>query len=370
MKQTEDIFEEEKTFAPLPPSFLLSEALEAGNRIIIDTDMESDDTRAIIELFCSIKSIKAQNPLLNIDIAFIVGFGNVTVRLQAVIHLVECLKKDGIINYDIHINYFQGSYTNDSLYEEQIQKFVPQSTIQSTSTLIEYLQCNSAIGDLIFGIEKPITLLECFKQDKNIFQNSKLITYVGGFNYRVESPELQSEVIEYISSFKSVLGISNFVALQNKNNKNPRDITSDNTPELAEFITKSNKYSLEFLKNITTAWNIQTLFSLKNKLENLKYKEAVNIEQITHNTAVDDLISRFNAQGSIFDKTFCQEIAPYVSDLDSDCPQVGFRKAMWYNVVKNFDLQSVIADDLAILTSINNVFLSFEQGNPTYQNVF
>lgn len=43
---------------------------------------------------------------------------------------------------------------------------------------------------------------------------------------------------------------------------------------------------------------------------------------------------------------------------------------MWYNVVKNFDLQSVIADDLAILTSINNVFLSFEQGNPTYQHGF
>lgn len=51
VKQAEYIFEEEKIFAPLPPSFLLSETLQAGNRIIIDTDMESDDTRAIIELF-------------------------------------------------------------------------------------------------------------------------------------------------------------------------------------------------------------------------------------------------------------------------------------------------------------------------------
>jgi hypothetical protein len=366
----------------------LGAAVNQAKPIVIVTDVEPDDARAIALILKALSHLSSTTTQ-PINVAVAVGDGDASIRLNIIKTLVDCLRKDGVLKSNIKISYILGEsdeYTSGRVFESVMNRHIKVTEENGSVSLNQFIKEHAGNGALIYGLKKPNELIQSFQEDPEIFAKSNLYTYVGVHNYITRDALKKTGVIELLKSFQSVKAFSNYFVLQQEQASNPKSITQENTPKISALLMEPDSYTVKFLKTMNIAWNTEIIFRLCNgKLDKVASEiidyDDKRIAEAKGNT--EGLAKRYAERGSHFevikslqdkikgikrengeidfnklDLNFMKSLAEDLQKL----PQDLFIISIWTNIALAPELQSVIADELAALASFLPGLAEYRKG--------
>lgn len=338
---------------------ILNQSIVKGRVVVINNDAEVDDGRAIVEILKA-ASYFAKQANKTVDVAISVGDGDPAIRLKIIRELINKLAQDGLTK-NLDISYFKGIGTQEpknAVYENLMKGKFPENNEEfsdGVDELYKWMSTKKDQGMFIYGLKNTFELKHCYDNDPSIFNNSHLQTYFGGYNYKTYHGV--ENILNLLGSFESANGFGNFTALRGGDNSKPQSkILESTTPKVAKLMHESDAKYISFLKEMTLAWNAQMVYWLIEDFESDAQKILDTDKK--YEPFLDNLKNIFaeikTSKGIDYQKiteSFMRGLAPDLEQL----PSKGyFMVEVCTQIAKEPDLQSVVADDLPALHSIDS----------------